>query len=862
MVPSSEPTPSEARSWGRARRIAAWVLGLGSLYVCLAIVSHFFTGWRDHSLVDELRINGWFVARPDAANWVGSLGAWMSHYLVFEWWGLSSLVIPVGMGLAARKLYMRTSYDPRPLLLPLLGICIYVNTVLGFLAVQGIGEPLIYTFSGGLGYEVADLLKVSLGWLAPFFLLFLLLGGLFYYLRMPFLGLWKEVGASKSLLDSIPSKGEEDTALAEEEESSSSDTVSEESPPKEEEDRALAEEEESSSSDTVSEESPSKEDDDTALAEEEESSSSDTVSEESPLSSQLTTREEPLSVPSFELEFLENYTDEEPSLENQEKTAAANEDMSSSSELAPVSFEVEELGSGGSDEEALERSSVPAVVEDSPSLSYQLPPVSLLASRKSEKVQIDPKELEQNKDKIVETLTNFRIDISNIKATIGPTVTLYEIVPAPGVRISKIKNLENDIALSLSALGIRIIAPMPGKGTIGIEVPNKKREITSMSAALLHPNFESCDYDLPIVLGKNISGEVEVVDLCRMPHILMAGATGQGKSVGINVILSSLLYKKRPDELKLVLIDPKKVELSLFSCIERHFLAKVSQSEEPIITDMQQVIHTLSSLCREMDDRYERLKEARCRNIKEYNAIQSKGSGPLSGRLPYIVLVIDELADLMMTAGKEVEMPIARLAQLARAIGIHLIVATQRPSVNVITGIIKANFPARISYRVSSQIDSRTILDARGAEQLVGMGDMLFSTGNEQHRLQCPYIDTKEVEAICQFISSQASNGQPYLLPEVATETSTKQRPDIKERDALFAEAATLVVRHQQGSASLLQRKMEIGFNRAGRLIDQMEAVQIVGPPQGSKPREVLVIDEMSLSQLLNALEPTSHHET
>ena len=490
--------------------------------------------------------------------------------------------------------------------------------------------------------------------------------------------------------------------------------------------------------------------------------------------------------------------------------------------------------------------------------AYDIPPLTLLEDQKVARAEVSKDELQENKRTIVQTLTNFKISISSIHATIGPTVTLYEIVPAPGVRISKIKSLEDDIALSLAALGIRIIAPIPGKGTIGIEVPNKRREITTLRQALRSKSFAEQSSDLPIVLGKTISNEVLCVDLAKMPHVLMAGATGQGKSVGLNVILSSLLYKKLPHELKFVLVDPKKVELSLFNKIEKHFLAKMPAEEEAIITDTKQVVHTLKALCLEMDNRYELLKAAGCRNIKEYNTKYHASSLSSTEQiehkfLPYIVLVIDELADLMMTAGKEVEMPIARLAQLARAIGIHLVVATQRPSVNVITGIIKANFPARISFRVTSQIDSRTILDTRGAEQLVGMGDMLFSSSNDLIRLQCPFVSTEEVEAVCGFIYKQESTA-PYLLPEVEDEEQEDRMVEVGDWDERLEEAADLIVRYQQGSASLIQRKMKLGFNRAGRLIDQMEVIGIVGPPLGSKPREVLIKDEITLREILSNL--------
>ncbi|GCD76685.1 DNA translocase FtsK [Thermaurantimonas aggregans] len=491
--------------------------------------------------------------------------------------------------------------------------------------------------------------------------------------------------------------------------------------------------------------------------------------------------------------------------------------------------------------------------------SFKSPTLDLLVDYGSRHITVERAELEANKDKIVETLQQYSIEISKIKATVGPTVTLYEIVPAPGIRISKIKNLEDDIALSLAAMGIRIIAPIPGKGTIGIEVPNAHPQIVPMRTLLASEKFQNTDMELPLVLGKTISNETFVADLTKMPHLLMAGATGQGKSVGINTIITSILYKKHPSQVKFVLVDPKKVELNLYNKIERHYLAKLPNSEESIITDTKKVIYTLNSLTIEMDNRYELLKAANVRNLKEYNAkfIQRR-LNPEEGHryLPYIVLVIDEFADLIMTAGKEIETPIARLAQLARAIGIHLIIATQRPSVNVITGVIKANFPARIAFRVSSKIDSRTILDTGGAEQLIGRGDMLLSTGNDLIRLQCAFIDTPEVENIVDYIGSQRGYPSAYLLPEYVGDDEEPDITDVdlSKRDSKFDEAARIVVATRQGSASLIQRKLGIGFARAGRIIDQLEAAGIIGPFEGSKARQVLVNDEAELEHILKNL--------
>ncbi len=488
--------------------------------------------------------------------------------------------------------------------------------------------------------------------------------------------------------------------------------------------------------------------------------------------------------------------------------------------------------------------------------NYKFPTLDLLKEYSGGGITINQAELEENKNNIVETLRNYKIEIAQIKATVGPSVTLYEIVPEAGIRISKIKSLEDDIALSLSALGIRIIAPIPGKGTIGIEVPNKNPTMVSMKSVIGSAKFQEAEMELPIALGKTISNETFVVDLAKMPHLLMAGATGQGKSVGLNAVLTSLLYKKHPAEVKFVLVDPKKVELTLFNKIERHYLAKLPDSGDAIITDNTKVINTLNSLCVEMDNRYSLLKDAMVRNIKEYNEkFKGRKLNPENGHrfLPYIVLVVDEFADLIMTAGKEVETPIARLAQLARAIGIHLIIATQRPSVNVITGIIKANFPARIAFRVTSKIDSRTILDTQGADQLIGRGDMLYTNGNDIVRVQCAFVDTPEVEKITEFIGSQKAYPDAYLLPEfIGEESGTTLDMDISERDALFREAAEIIVTAQQGSASLLQRKLKLGYNRAGRLIDQLEAAGIVGPFEGSKARNVTITDLSALDQFFN----------
>ncbi|MEZ2414438.1 DNA translocase FtsK 4TM domain-containing protein [Muriicola sp. E247] len=559
---------------------------------------------------------------------------------------------------------------------------------------------------------------------------------------------------------------------------------------------------------------------------------------------------------------LDTYTHKKdiPHLEDSPSDSGADSTAKEEKKEEEIAMEVSTVAEEKEESDLLSDKLVEDFGEFDPTLelsNYKFPHLDLLDQHGfTGGITINQEELEENKNKIVDTLKNYKIGIAQIKATIGPTVTLYEIVPEAGVRISRIKNLEDDIALSLAALGIRIIAPIPGKGTIGIEVPNKKATTVSMRSVIASSKFQKAEMQLPIAFGKTISNETFVVDLAKMPHLLMAGATGQGKSVGLNAVLTSLLYKKHPAEVKFILVDPKKVELTLYNKIERHYLAKLPDSEEAIITDNTKVIHTLNSLCIEMDNRYELLKSAMVRNIKEYNVkFKARKLNPNDGHtfLPYIVLVIDEFADLIMTAGKEVETPIARLAQLARAIGIHLIIATQRPSVNVITGIIKANFPARLAFRVTSKIDSRTILDFQGADQLIGRGDMLFTQGNDITRIQCAFVDTPEVAKITEYIGSQRGYASAHLLPEYSGEDSgTGIAMDIADRDAMFRDAAEVIVTAQQGSASLIQRKLKLGYNRAGRIIDQLEAAGIVGPFEGSKARAVLVPDIYALEKMLN----------
>jgi S-DNA-T family DNA segregation ATPase FtsK/SpoIIIE len=782
-----------------------FLLLVSSLFLLTAFISYLFTGQADQSIIGAVGEESIKTTGQEAENWLGLLGAIASHYLMFKYFGIASYLIPpllflVGFKIVFKKEILAIS---RSFIFASFFL-IWISMFLGYVMFSS-GQVNSWGFLvGGAGYELAIFFDSLFGWGTILFLvLSLAIFVIFFFNVTSLIGL-----ENVSFLN--PEKDED----ADSEEESDEEEVSES-----EKLAAVVE--------AIKEEVQQEEDDDDDA---EPSIDEWEVKETKPKKVEKEKPELILDVATKEADDNDSGPEEDISLEIEENLSA-EERVNKLENYDPTL----DLG------------------------SYQYPSPDLLTEYPEKNVQVSKDELEQNKDKIVETLINFKIGISSIKATIGPTVTLYEIVPEAGVKISKIKNLEDDIALSLAALGIRIIAPIPGKGTIGIEVPNKNREMVGVRSVLCTDKFMKSTMDLPVVLGKTISNEVFVTDLAKMPHLLMAGATGQGKSVGLNILLTSLIYKKHPSQLKFVLVDPKKVELTLFNKIERHFLAKLPDSEEAIITDTKKVINTLNSLCIEMDNRYDLLKDAGCRNLKEYNIkfVQRK-LNPNNGHrfMPYIVLVIDELADLMMTAGKEVEAPIARLAQLARAIGIHLVVATQRPSVNVITGVIKANFPARLSFRVTSKIDSRTILDAGGADQLVGMGDMLLSMGSEIIRLQCGFVDTPEVERLCEFVGSQRGYETAYMLPEYVGDDGESNIGDVdlSDRDALFDDAARLIVMHQQGSTSLIQRKLKLGYNRAGRIIDQLEAAGIVGSFEGSKAREVLVKDEYSLEQLLNDL--------
>jgi len=775
-----------------------FILALGffllitSLYLFTAFLSYLFTGKADQSVIQALWDTNIVESGKEADNWLGLYGAITSHFLIWKWLGISAFFIPPLLFLLGFKLvFKRELVSIFSAFILSVFAGLWLSLLLGYITHNMAGVTEIGFISGGLGYELAKISDGLFGWGTFLILVLSLFIFIIYYFNVTAINAFQ-------VKDPKPMGNE---ALLPEDDFVIKPTYSDERdiwPAQQQEDLP----------ETVLIIKPP-------------------VEEVTKVSNELKLDLEPTKSVKAEKTVEPPFTIEEP--------------KSDTDELAEQLVEAQ------------------GVYDPTLDLgSYKFPTLELLNEYEASKVQVTQEELNQNKDRILSTLTNFKIGIQSIKATIGPTVTLYEIVPEAGIKISRIKNLEDDIALSLSALGIRIIAPIPGKGTIGIEVPNKNREMVGIRSVLSSERFQKTDKELPIAIGKTISNELMVIDLTKMPHLLVAGATGQGKSVGLNVILTSLLYKKHPSQIKFILVDPKKVEMSLFSKIERHYLAKLPNSEEAIITDTKKVVYTLNSLCIEMENRYEILKDAGAKNIKEYNAkFVARKLNPKEGHrfLPYIVLVIDELADLMMTAGKEVETPIARLAQLARAIGIHLVLATQRPSVNVITGVIKANFPARLSFRVTSKIDSRTILDTGGADQLIGQGDMLLSTGSEIVRLQSPFVDTPEIERICDFIGSQRGYESAYLLPEFEGEDEGgASAVDLSERDALFEEAARLLVQHQQGSTSLIQRKLKLGYNRAGRLIDQLEAAKIVGPFEGSKAREVLIKDPMSLEQLLNEL--------
>ena len=792
--------------------ITGLILVMVTIYVALALISFFFTGAADQSLVQNIPLGDLLINRGAVENWTGVRGAFLADLLMNRLFGLSSFALLFFLGSVGAKLMGLSRVSLIKRFLSCAAILIWGSVFFAFVFIHGYEDSFIY-LGGQHGYYISEVLVANVGIPGTILVLlgsFMVIAVFMSPKTIPFLqGLfsfgWLE--RFKRQPGEMPDKVEE---------------------PVEEEPREFR---------------PA----------DEEERLFDTEAELEKAEAELVQvrRSDPVDqIDEPEVEEKREGTDE-----NFEVTVAKEE------EYVPEKVDenglIVEVPVG--DEEYYDES---AQGDYDPKLdlsSFKNPTIDLLKKYDINERQVDMDEQNANQKRIKQTLESFGISIASIKATVGPTITLYEVIPDTGVRISKIKNLEDDIALNLSALGIRIIAPMPGKGTIGIEVPNKDPQIVSMQSVVATRKFQESKYDLPVVLGKTITNEIFMFDLCKMPHLLVAGATGQGKSVGLNAVITSLLYKKHPSELKFVLVDPKMVEFGIYAELERHYLAKLPDAEKAVITDCTKVIMTLNSVCKEMDDRYELLMKAHVRNIKEYNAkFISRHLNPQKGHkfMPFIVVIIDEFGDLIMQAGKEIETPIARIAQKARAVGIHMIIATQRPSTNIITGIIKANFPARMAFRVMQMVDSRTILDAPGANQLIGRGDLLFSQGGETTRVQCAFVDTPEVERIVNFIADQPGYATAFLLPEYVGEGEAKMpgAVDLHERDPLFDEAARLIVIQQQGSTSLIQRKFSIGYSRAGRLMDQLEAAGIVGPFEGSKARQVLIQDEYSLEQLLSNL--------
>lgn len=847
------------------RLILGITFAIVSLYILFSLVGFFFTGGIDQSLIDRgLKT---IVANPDitASNPAGKIGAWISDLLINRWFGVASflvcfMVFLTGYRIAGGKLkgYKRKIFISAVVMLWISLLFGFITEILSGLLDTGTG----YLFwGGGHGYFVSLWLNSLVGRLGTFLLLvlsFIII--LFFGFQSTFyrwLNYCKEkIRQNREKAQALAAAR---AAKAQAASSTGQDGQSPETSPDtnfNEGDIDLPDNENTFNPEDSNDPASDTDTDGTFTLETGENEPETVTPFEKEETPEPGFENIPVSINDFE------FSQEIANLDQDEQPERTDDD----DELYPDTDDEQSDGditltvNNKDREETVDRNMLPTEDYD-PTLdlsNYQYPSLDLLEEHSSGNPKVTQEELEENKNKIVETLRNYKIEIIKIKATIGPTVTLYEIVPAPGVKISKIKNLEDDIALSLAALGIRIIAPIPGAGTIGIEVPNQNPEVVSMRGIIASKKFQESKYALPVALGRTISNETYTFDLTKMPHLLVAGATGQGKSVGLNAIITSLLYKKHPSQLKFVMVDPKKVELSIYSVIEKHFLAKLPDEEDAIITETTKVVNTLNSLCIEMDSRYDLLKVAQVRNIKEYNEKFIKRQlNPNNGHkyLPYIVVIVDEFADLIMTAGKEVEQPIARIAQLARAVGIHMIIATQRPSTNIITGVIKANFPARIAFKVASMIDSRTILDSPGANQLIGRGDMLISVGSEMVRVQCAFVDTPEVDAVTHFIAAQQSYPSAFALPEYVPETEGIggiSEMDLGSRDPLFEEAARLVVNTQQGSTSSIQRRFSIGYNRAGRIMDQLEAAGVVGPFEGSKARQVLIPDEYSLEFILN----------
>jgi S-DNA-T family DNA segregation ATPase FtsK/SpoIIIE len=815
------------------------ILGLSTsglaIYLFFSFLSYFFTWKADQSILDKPL--GSLFSDPAIVtdNWAGTVGALLANTFIHNWFGIASLSFVFFMIILGFRFLGFRILPLRKTLKYSLIATVWLSVSLGYLFHKSSFLP-----GGAHGYFISHWLNAIVGKIGTAFILLISLAGILLYSFNNLIDKIKAL-ANPKVKDAPITIKKEQTITAKE--------TKEEEPDKGMEE-VVAETENGTPSEMSKKGTKKELDFEFEVAKNEEGELED---------GNASSIQQPNGV-----------EDSLPGIDNIEQIEVKVIDNNPSGSNSDSSFTVEtpkeeeglalDIEKVNHDEDAPVKkvSDIPQGDYD-PTLdlsNYKLPPVDLLEQYDINNSPVSEDELLANKNRIVETLGNYKIQIDKIKAVVGPTITLYEIVPAPGVRISKIKNLEDDIALSLSALGIRIIAPIPGRGTVGIEVPNLKPEMVSMRSLISSKKYQESKFELPVAMGKTISNETFMFDLTKMPHLLVAGATGQGKSVGLNAILASLVYKKHPAQLKMVLVDPKKVELTLYQKLEKYFLAMMPDADEAIITDTQKVVNTLNSLCVEMDTRYDLLKSAMVRNIKEYNAkFISRKLNPLQGHrfLPYIVVVIDEFADLIMTAGKEVELPIARLAQLARAIGIHLIIATQRPTTNIITGLIKANFPARIAFRVTSMMDSRTILDSPGANQLIGRGDMLFSQGSDVTRLQCAFIDTPELERMMDFVGQQQSYPTPFFLPEYAGEGESQPgEVDLENKDSLFEDAARIIVINQQGSTSLIQRKFSIGYNRAGRIIDQLEAAGVVGPFEGSKARQVLIADEYALDQHLS----------
>lgn len=808
----------------RTRFITGLVIAIITIYIGLALISFFFTGGADQSKIENVPLADLLTNRGSVENWTGVRGAVLADLLMNRWFGISSFMILFFLGSVGAKLMNLRRVSLLKRFLFCAAMLIWGSMFFAFVFISGYEDTFIY-LGGQHGYYLSEVMITNVGIPGTI----LLLAGVFLIIAIfsskrtiPFLQSVLSFGWLKNRLKREKKEVSEEEDIHEDDEEEVADPVVTDQPDERPETEEFVFDTEKEIETARKEESRKK------------TEVYSTISHDDAFEVTVPQEEEVYDAPNAE-----NQPDEPEDLPGDPRFTV---------EVPAGDDEVYDASSLGEYDPKLDLS------------NFRNPPIELLKKYDVSDHQVDMEEQMANQKRIKQTLESFGISIASIKATVGPTITLYEVIPDTGVRISKIKNLEDDIALNLSALGIRIIAPMPGKGTIGIEVPNKDPQIVSMQSVVASRKFQESKYDLPVVLGKTITNEIFMFDLCKMPHLLVAGATGQGKSVGLNAVITSLLYRKHPSELKFVMVDPKMVEFGIYSDLERHYLAKLPDADKAVITDCTKVIMTLNSVCKEMDDRYELLMKAHVRNIKEYNAkFISRHLNPEKGHkfMPFIVVIIDEFGDLIMQAGKEIETPIARIAQKARAVGIHMIIATQRPSTNIITGIIKANFPARMAFRVMQMVDSRTILDAPGANQLIGRGDLLFSQGGDTNRVQCAFVDTPEVEQIVNFISGQAGYPTAFLLPEYVGEGGEDKAPgsvDLSDRDPLFDEAARLIVIQQQGSTSLIQRKFAIGYNRAGRLMDQLEAAGIVGPFEGSKARQVLIQDEYNLEQLLNSL--------